>query len=501
VINGGAGILDNGLGIKVAGVGSFGLNATQLSNAGIIKPGSDIAVNYALNSGKTLEQAMPNNIFTGQNGVTNLNQFLNDTSSQTKAAASLLVDGENKLKSSGIISGNEHSTQTAGLIMSTASLGLKATSNFLASNSASGSVGLSPAALADKLPGGIAGSASQLISGGNFAAGLADKSLVALSGIKLGGIDVAKAVKGFASSLYSSVVSAFKPLQPNVPQNLTTINAASDPTSALGAAVDTATKVASDPKVQGLAMKALEASVPGAGIALSVAQSASSGQGLNANTLVKSAVDSSVPGVNVSSLGGLPGGMDAISNNPGDPVTSSGMSSISGAVKNIAGNVSGGQFGSELAAAKSIVGGASLATIAMGGLDPSKLSSLNSLLSAIGHGALNISLPKISSDTFNVSGLKAKAKSLLGDSKIPALSFGTNKAPEPNVSAESQLASITGQLEKEMANYEELFEKYQTALSKYGYDSTQANDAYSSLHASVEKSDKLAKQAEKIITI
>jgi hypothetical protein len=193
--------------------------------------------------------------------------------------------------------------------------------------------------------------------------------------------------------------------------------------------------------------------------------------------------------------------MDAISNNPSDPVTSSGMSSISGAVKTIAGNVSGSQFGSELAAAKSIVGGASLATVAMGGLDPSKLSSLNSLLSAIGHGALNISLPKISTDTFNVSGLKAKAKSLLGDSKIPAPSFGTNKAPEPNVSAESQLASITGQLEKEMANYEELFEKYQTALSKYGYDSTQAKDAYSSLHASVEKSDKLAKQAEKIITI
>jgi len=514
VLNGGAGILDNGQGIKVAGVGSFGLNATQMSNAGIIKPGSDIAVNYALNSGKTLEQAMPNNIFTGQNGVTNLNQFLNDTSSQTKAAASLLVDGENKLKSSGIISGNEHSTQTAGLIMSTASLGLKATSNFLASNSASGSVGLSPAELADKIPGGMAGSASQIISGGNFAAGLADKSLVALSGIKLGGIDVAKAVKGFASSLYSSVVSAFKPLKPNVPQNLNAINAPPDPTSvasaagdvtalanAAGTAADAAVKIANDPQVQGLAKTALEASVPGAGLAITAASAASSGQGINANSLVQSQLDSAIPGVNVSSLGGLPGGMDSITNNSSNPVTSTGMSNISSAVKNIAGNVSGSQFGSELAAAKSVVGGASLAAVAMKGLDPSKLSSLNSLFSSIGHGALNISLPKISSDTFNVSGLKSQAKSLLGDSKIPSPSFGTNKAPEPNVSAETKLASISEQLVTELANYEKLNEKYEIASSKYGADSAQAKTAYNSLHSSAEKLDKLTKQAEKIVTI
>jgi hypothetical protein len=480
-----------------------------MSQIGVIKPGSDVAVNYALNSGKTLEQAMPNSIFTGQFG-TNLNQFINDKSSQTSAAATLLVQGENTLKSSGILGGNEHSTQTAGLIMSTASLGLKATSDFLSSTSSPLSAnGLDPQGLANSVTGGMAGSASDLIAGGNFAAGLADKSLVALSGIKLGGIDVAAAVKGFASSLYSSVISAIKPLTANVPQNLDAPAAPSSPvgdlanatgslsglTGAVGAVTGAATTIANDPQLQALAKQAVIVSVPGAGAAIAAADAIQSGKSLDANTLASAAIGSSIPGVNVDSLGGLPGGASALSSDASNKVTSKGISDISSTVNNIAGNINSSTLGSSLSDAKNLIAGGSLASVAAAGLDPSMLSKLNSLFSVIGHGALNISLPKISSDTFNIDGIKAQATKLLGDSKIPSPQFGTGKAPAANTAGQAKLASIGQQISDEQSNYDSLSAKYQTTLAKYGYDSKESTDAYKSVHASAEKLDALEKQA------
>jgi hypothetical protein len=447
VLNGGAGVLTSGQGIKSAGVGFFALNATQMSNAGVIKPGSDVAVNYALNSGKTLEQAMPNSIFTGQYG-TNLNQFINDKTAQTATAASLLVQGENTLKNSGIITGNEHATQTAGLIMSTAALGLKATTDFLSKSSSPISAsGLDAQGLSTSITGGLAGSAGDLISGGNFAAGLADKALVALSGIKLGGIDVAAAVKGFASSLYSSALSLIKPLTANVPQNL---------------------------------------------------GEASTGTGISASSITGAIADAkasvNIPGVNTDSVSGFV-------SDASNKITGKGISDIASAATNIAGNVNSSTLGSELSAAKSLVAGSSLAAVAMNGIDPAKLSSLNSLFSAIGHGALNISLPKISSDTFNVAGIKAQATKLLGDSKIPSPQFGTGTAPEANTAGQAKLTSLSQQIQSEQSNYDSLSSKYQTTLAQYGYDSKQATDAYKSLHASAEKLDELEKQAQNTTVI
>jgi hypothetical protein len=503
---GGVGILTNtGTGLKIAGVGVFGLNATQLSNAGVIKPGSDVVVNYALNSGKTLAQAMPNSIFTGQYG-TNLNQYINDRTAQTQTAASLLVQGENTLKNAGIITGGEHSTQTAGLIMSTAALGLKATTDFLSSSSSPiNAGGLDAQGLANNLTGGMAGSAGDLISGGNFAAGLADKALVALSGIKLGGIDVAAAVKGFASSLYSSALSLIKPLTANVPQNL---GAPAGPASPVGdlasatgslsglanTALGAATSIASNPQLQGLAAQAITASVPGAGLAIAAAGAVSSGQGINVNSLVQSQLNSAIPGVNLADASGFV-------SDSSNKVNSTGIADISSAAKSIAGNVDSSTLGSSLSAAKSLVAGGSLAAVAMNGIDPAKLSSLNSLFSAIGHGALNISLPKISSDTFNLDGIKSQATKLLGDSKIPSPQFGTGKAPAPNTSGEAKLASLSQQIVAEQSNYDSLFAKYQTTLAQYGYESQQAKDAFHLVFVSADKLDELEKQAQNTTVI
>jgi hypothetical protein len=517
VLAGGAGVLSNGNGLKVAGIGNFALNASQMSAAGVIKPGSEVAVDYALNSGKALTQAFPNNIFTGQNGVTNLNQYLNDPTAQAKSAASLLTQGEGALKAAGLITGTEHSTQTAGLIMSTASLGLKATSDFLSGGGAAG------AAV------GVMGSAKDLVSSGNFAAGLADKSMVALSGIKLGGIDVASAVKGFASGLYSSVLSAFKPLKPNVPQNLTAINAPPDPTSLANAAAsagdltgaanamsgiasaatDLATKAANDPQLQGLAMKALEASVPGAGAAIAVAGAIQSGKSLDANTLANAAIAGAVPGglptggipgVNVASLGGLPGGSDAISNNASNPITGSGIKDISSSIKGISGAINSSELGTNIANAKSLLAGGSLATVAMGGIDPGMLSKLNSLLSSIGHGALNIALPTTISNAFKTDGLLASAKAKLGD-KVPPPTFGATKAPEPNIAASVKVDSLAKQLDAEQANYKKLNEAWDAARVKYGVNSPQASDAFTPVYISSGKIAEIESEIRKTIII
>lgn len=465
VLNGGAGVLTNGNGIKVAGVGSFAFNAAQMSATGVIKPGSEVAVNYALNSGKTLEQAMPNNIFTGQNGVTNLNQYVNDVGSQAKSAASLLVQGESALKSSGIISGNEHSTQTGGLIMSVASLGLKATTDFLSTTVANPiASGLNPAGIASSLANGMAGSAKDIIAGGNFAANLADKSMVALSGIKLGGIDVAASIKGFASSLYASVLSSIKPFKPNVPQDLTAIAAA--------------------------AASATDAASPTGALGIPAAISSA----------VSSALPSIIPGVNLDSLGGLPGAADAISNNISNPITSTGIKNISSAVKNIADNINGSQLGSGLASAKSLLTGGSLATVALGGIDPAQLSKLNGLLSSIGNGALNISLPSTITNAFDTSGLLASAKAKLGG-KVPAPIFGTGNAPEANTAGLAKLGTLSQSITDEQVNYEKLNTAYQTALGQYGADDAQTKSAYTALTKSAQTLETLQSQISKTVIV
>lgn len=451
----GVGTITNSNGIKTASIGNFAFNATQMCSAGTLKPGSDVAINAALNNGKSVQEAFHSSMFTGQNGVTNLSQFVNDTNAQTRTAGSLLVSSETSLKTAGIITGNEHSTQTGGLILSTATIGLKATSNFLSSSSNLGSAG----SAATGLTASTAGSAKDLISSGNFSANLADKSLVALSGIKLGAINVVNSIKGFASSLYSSVVNAFKPLKPNVPQNL-----------------------------------AADSSPP--------AGAASSGQGLSTTSLANSPLGTSVPGINSASLGGLPGGSSAVTNNTSAPVTSTGLTSINTQVTGLASSVNSGGFGSAVSSAKSLLGGgASLSSIAAGGIDPSKLSSLNSLLSSLGRGVMSISLPKVATDTFNVSKVKEQNKSLLGDSKVPSPVYGTSKAPEPNVAGKATLTDLTEQVNAELENFDKLTESYNSAEAKYGENAAQTKTALIKLSASAQKLEKLQEQLEKTVII
>jgi hypothetical protein len=256
VVAKGAGVVTTD-GQSVATVGATGLNPNQLEEAGHIKPGSAAMVNGLISQGAPIEQALSKNVWTGKDGIRSLSQFTGDVGAQVNATVDVFGKAESALKSLGAISGKESSIQTAGLVLSAATVGIDKTLNFLKSSGdsglglklsdgAAGAVGtLSGLAgggalgtsLADagskltsaigglglKLPTGIAdasGSVQDLMAGGKLAAGLADQSTNPLSGLP-----VTDQLKGLAAGAFSKVTAGFKALKAGVPQNLTTIAA------------------------------------------------------------------------------------------------------------------------------------------------------------------------------------------------------------------------------------------------------------------------------------
>jgi len=86
-VAGAAGIVDVA-GQKVASLGTYGLNPTQLANSGVLKKGADVAVNAAVAAGKSLSDAMPTNLFTGLNGIKSASQFIGSSSAQASVRIS-----------------------------------------------------------------------------------------------------------------------------------------------------------------------------------------------------------------------------------------------------------------------------------------------------------------------------------------------------------------------------------------------------------------------------
>jgi hypothetical protein len=274
-VTSGAAIIKNSPGIVA--VGAYAQSPTQLVNAGVLKPGADTLINgLAQKANATVDNIMPKNLFTGKPGATDLKTFVSDTNSQTKAVINTAQKAQTVLTKVGVITGKETPTQSAGLVSAAATLGPKATVNAVqavagvvpkGADTALATVkdpiaGLKGVAgVGDaKIPGlpsatagslGKAGSALAAIGAGAAAAGLANKlgglggisnslkglskGLGGLKGIagKLGGLfgkgdgpsftDLVENVKGPAAAAFSSIRDSLKPLQPGVPQNLSSI--------------------------------------------------------------------------------------------------------------------------------------------------------------------------------------------------------------------------------------------------------------------------------------
>jgi hypothetical protein len=286
----GAAIIKNSPGIVA--VGAYAQSPTQLVNAGVLKPGADRLINgLAQRAGATVESVMPKNLFTGKPGAADLQSFVSDVTSQTKAVITTVQKAQTALGVVGMLTGKEAATQSAGMVLAAATVGLGPTVNAVknisgvattAVNNISGQVSGAVNSLAagvtsqvnnlagqatniaNQATGAInqASSALKAIGAGTAAAGLANKlgglggisnSLKGLSkglgglkglGGKLGGLfgggggdgpsftDLVESVKGPAGAAFTTIRDSLKPLQAGVPQNLGAIAKASAATIA-----------------------------------------------------------------------------------------------------------------------------------------------------------------------------------------------------------------------------------------------------------------------------
>ena len=436
-VKAGAGIVDVA-GTKVAVIGDMCLNPSQLVDSGHLKPGSDTVINSMIASGKSLDQALAPNFFTGKDGVKNLTQLVDNVPAQTGAAVALVEKGLDGLKSAGVISGNESGTQVAGLALSAATQGLGPTIAFAKDavsgalgnavsgalgNAVSGALGglggaVSGALGAAGMVNGALGKVGDLISGGNLAANLADKALGPLAGISLD--SVLDKAKGLAAGVFDKVTSSFKSLKANVAQNLTAIKSANDKAAA---AADAAGSTADAAKAALLANPLVAASASSLTGALGSAGGALSGAISGAiGNAVSGAIGNAVGGA-LGGLGGAVGGalgnaVSGLVNNAIGPGIIPSVASVSGFASNIGASISGGASAvvNQLADDASVVA-KSLGTDAAGLNNlPGGASSVSNIVN-LGSGLIAASaatLGSVSSLIPGASGITSAISSKLG---------------------------------------------------------------------------------------
>lgn len=214
----GGGIVTNN-GSKTAVLGKYGHSPNQIEQAGILKPGSSVVATSLVNGGKSLDQAMPSNLFTGKDGITNINEYNKSGKAQTAAQVNLMNSGFDQLKSNGIIQGTESPTQIAGLVNSTASYGIGPVKSFV-----NGAGGSNASNLTQPNNGGVAAT----ISSGNYAVNMAEKILspvgAMVSSVINTGAAIGAAVVGAASTVFSAIKNSYTKLTAGKPQNLASLN-------------------------------------------------------------------------------------------------------------------------------------------------------------------------------------------------------------------------------------------------------------------------------------
>jgi hypothetical protein len=447
----GAGVVETAQG-AVAAVGAMAQSPAQMEAGGVIKPGSAALVNNLIQGGKTIQQALTPNLFTGK-VAENLTSYVNNPVAQVVTQVATFTQAQSALTSTGLITGKESGASIAGLVMSAATAGVQNTVN-LVSNAASAVTGAVNGAISNVVGAAtgalnsVLGSASSLVSAGNFAGNLASTVTGGLSSIAgaLGGMakgavagiaGLLDSAKGVAGSAFAAITGAFPTLTAGVPQNIKEIT-------------EKAQAAAQAPSAGGIAgaLSAVTGGITGAigavtgGItgALGAVTGAASGllktaSGITANlstglgalpggaSVVASVVNNAVGAINsvpgVSAVTGLIGQASSITNGISNlasvnPLASSGiLTAATGAA---------GALTKGLDDLKS--GKLSLASLASAGLPAGAAAQLNSAISSMSSGgAVPIKLPTVAINTNDRSELTAQVTSILGNSKIPAPNF------------------------------------------------------------------------------
>jgi hypothetical protein len=440
----GAGVVETAQG-AVAAVGAMAQSPAQMEAGGVIKPGSAALVNNLIQGGKTIQQALTPNLFTGK-VAENLTSYVNNPVAQVVTQVATFTQAQSALTSTGLITGKESGASIAGLVMSAATAGVQNTVN-LVSNAASAVTGAVNGAISNVVGAAtgalnsVLGSASSLVSAGNFAGNLASTVTGGLSSIAgaLGGMakgavagiaGLLDSAKGVAGSAFAAITGAFPTLTAGVPQNIKEIT-------------EKAQAAAQAPSTGGIAgaLSAVTGGITGAiGAVTGAVTGAASGllktaSGITANlstglgalpggaSVVASVVNNAVGAINsvpgVSAVTGLIGQASSITNGISNlasvnPLASSGiLTAATGAA---------GALTKGLDDLKS--GKLSLASLASAGLPAGAAAQLNSAISSMSSGgAVPIKLPTVAINTNDRSELTAQVTSILGNSKIPAPNF------------------------------------------------------------------------------
>ena len=195
-----------------ASLGAFNFSPNQLEAAGYLKPGSGNLVKSLLEKGMDFVKALPPSVWTGLAGIATYAAFANNQSQQAEIQAQLLQDANNELIDKGIITGKESLTETGGLILAASAAGVPAVEKYVKSTTSGvSSVGANSNT--------NIGSVTDLISGGNYAAKLADK----VSSGTNSSIGDTNSNKGSVTAAYQAILDSYGKLKPGVPQDLAAI--------------------------------------------------------------------------------------------------------------------------------------------------------------------------------------------------------------------------------------------------------------------------------------
>jgi hypothetical protein len=493
----GAGVVETAQG-AVAAVGQMAQSPAQLEAGGVIKPGSSALVNSLIQGGKTIQQALTPNLFTGK-VAENLTSYVNNPVAQVATQVATFTQAQSALTATGLITGKESGTSIAGLVMSAATAGVQNTVN-LVSNAASAVTGAVNGAISNVVGAAsgalnsVLGSASSLVSAGNFAGNLASTVTGGLSSIAgaLGGMakgavagiaGLLDSAKGVAGSAFAAITGAFPTLTAGVPQNIKDITEkaqaaaqapASNPltgalsgiTGAITGAVGSVTGAIG--VVTGAAAGLIKTTL-GATANLATGLGALPGGANVVASVVNNAVGAinSIPGV--SAITGLIGQASSITNGISNlasvnPLASSG---ILNAATGAAGALTKG-----LDDLKS--GKLSLASLASAGLPAGAAAQLNSAISSMSSGgAVPIKLPTVAINTTDRGELTQSITALLGSAKIPMPNFEGNPATLGTTQSESSIAEYNKTTEEINTLSDKRFD-LQKELNDARYASTKA---------------------------
>jgi hypothetical protein len=123
----GSTVVNDENGVPQLVIGQYGQTPDQLEAAGILKPGSAQLVNSSIASGMDVDTAMPPNLFTGEQGITSLDSYINNPTAQASVSVTALQQSQTQLTNAGVITGQEDPSQISGVVLSGATVGVPQT--------------------------------------------------------------------------------------------------------------------------------------------------------------------------------------------------------------------------------------------------------------------------------------------------------------------------------------------------------------------------------------